>query len=190
MGRPRRRARPDRQRAARAPDRLGRRASGPRRGIRDVDPGSPRRPLDGPVQRDGRRRRRCARRRRAARPRARPPDAGVCRRRGDGRRSSACDEAREPELVAAGQALGVFTIANRNSPGQIVVSGERAAVEGAAEEAARELGAKRAIVLPVSVAAHSPLMSPPRPRRCARSSPTSSSPIPRVRCWPTPTRDC
>ncbi len=68
------------------------------------------------------------------------------------------DEARVPELVAAGQALGVFTVANRNSPGQIVVSGERAAVEGAAEKA-RELGAKRALVLMVSVAAHSPLMS-------------------------------
>ena len=62
------------------------------------------------------------------------------------------------ELEAAGLARGVFTIANRNSPGQVVVSGERAAVE-AASEAARELGAKRAIVLPVSVAAHSPLMS-------------------------------
>jgi [acyl-carrier-protein] S-malonyltransferase len=61
-------------------------------------------------------------------------------------------------LESAGQALGVFTIANRNSPGQIVVSGERAAVEGAAEKA-KELGAKRAIVLPVSVAAHSPLMA-------------------------------
>jgi len=61
-------------------------------------------------------------------------------------------------LEAAGQALGVFTIANRNSPGQIVVSGERAAVSGAADKA-RELGAKRAIVLPVSVAAHSPLMA-------------------------------
>jgi [acyl-carrier-protein] S-malonyltransferase len=61
-------------------------------------------------------------------------------------------------LESAGQALGVFTIANRNSPGQIVVSGERSAVEGAAEKA-RELGAKRALVLMVSVAAHSPLMS-------------------------------
>lgn len=65
---------------------------------------------------------------------------------------------RVAELEAAGQALGVFTIANRNSPGQIVVSGERAAVEGAAEKA-RELGAKRALVLMVSVAAHSPLMA-------------------------------
>lgn len=67
-------------------------------------------------------------------------------------------EDRLGELEAAGQALGVFTIANRNSPGQIVVSGERVAVEGAAQKA-RELGAKRALVLMVSVAAHSPLMA-------------------------------
>ncbi|HET7676832.1 MAG TPA: ACP S-malonyltransferase [Candidatus Limnocylindrales bacterium] len=62
------------------------------------------------------------------------------------------------ELEAAGQAAGVFAIANRNSPGQVVVSGQRRAVEVAAE-AARGMGAKRAIVLPVSVAAHSPLMT-------------------------------
>jgi [acyl-carrier-protein] S-malonyltransferase len=68
------------------------------------------------------------------------------------------DEARLPELIAAGQTLGVFTLANRNSPGQIVVSGETAAVEAAAA-AAKDLGAKRALVLMVSVAAHSPLMS-------------------------------
>lgn len=68
------------------------------------------------------------------------------------------DDARIPELVAAGEAAGTFTIANRNSPGQIVVSGERAAVEAAAEAASR-LGARRAILLPVSVAAHSPLMA-------------------------------
>ncbi len=67
------------------------------------------------------------------------------------------DDARLPELVAAGEAAGVFTIANRNAPGQVVVSGERAAVEAAAE-AAKGLGAMRAIVLAVSVAAHSPLM--------------------------------
>jgi [acyl-carrier-protein] S-malonyltransferase len=68
------------------------------------------------------------------------------------------DDARLPELEAAGSAAGTFTIANRNSPGQVVVSGEKAAVEVAAA-AAKELGAKRAIVLPVSVAAHSPLMA-------------------------------
>jgi len=62
------------------------------------------------------------------------------------------------DLEAAGRAVGQFTIANRNSPGQIVVSGETAAVNSAAESA-KTLGAKRAIVLPVSVAAHSPLMA-------------------------------
>jgi [acyl-carrier-protein] S-malonyltransferase len=61
-------------------------------------------------------------------------------------------------LVRAGEAVGSFTVANRNSPGQIVVSGERAAVERACE-VAKELGARRAIVLPVSVAAHSSLMN-------------------------------
>jgi [acyl-carrier-protein] S-malonyltransferase len=53
------------------------------------------------------------------------------------------DDARLPELVAAGQAHGIFGVANRNSPGQVVVSGERAAVEAAAETA-KSLGAKRA----------------------------------------------
>lgn len=63
-----------------------------------------------------------------------------------------------PELVRQASAHGVFAVANRNSPGQVVVSGERAAIEAAAE-VAKTLGAKRAIVLPVSVAAHSPLMA-------------------------------
>jgi [acyl-carrier-protein] S-malonyltransferase len=68
------------------------------------------------------------------------------------------DDARLPELEAAGSRAGIFAIANRNSPGQVVVSGERAAVD-AAIAAAKALGAKRAIPLPVSVAAHSPLMA-------------------------------
>lgn len=63
-----------------------------------------------------------------------------------------------PELVRQASAHGVFAVANRNSPGQVVVSGERAAIDAAAE-IAKTLGAKRAIVLPVSVAAHSPLMA-------------------------------
>lgn len=63
-----------------------------------------------------------------------------------------------PELVRQASAHGVFAVANRNSPGQVVVSGERAAIEAAAE-IAKSLGAKRAIVLSVSVAAHSPLMA-------------------------------
>jgi [acyl-carrier-protein] S-malonyltransferase len=68
------------------------------------------------------------------------------------------DDARLPELVERASAHGVFGIANWNSPGQVVVSGERPAIQ-AAIALARELGAKRAIELPVSVAAHSPLMA-------------------------------
>lgn len=68
------------------------------------------------------------------------------------------DDARLPELVAQASAHGIFGVANRNSPGQVVVSGERAAVE-AALGIAKALGARRAIELPVSVAAHSPLMA-------------------------------
>ena len=62
------------------------------------------------------------------------------------------------DLVASGGAYGILTVANRNSPGQIVISGERAAVEAAAD-AAKGLGARLAKLLPVSVAAHSPLMA-------------------------------
>jgi [acyl-carrier-protein] S-malonyltransferase len=68
------------------------------------------------------------------------------------------DDAKLPELVAAASEHGTFVVANRNSPGQVVVSGDRAAIEAGAD-LAKGLGAKRAIVLPVSVAAHSPLMA-------------------------------
>lgn len=68
------------------------------------------------------------------------------------------DEARLPELIAAASAGGTFGVANRNAPGQVVVSGERVAIE-AATEIAKDLGARKVIVLPVSVAAHSPLMA-------------------------------
>ncbi len=68
------------------------------------------------------------------------------------------DDARLPELVERASAHGIFGIANRNSPGQVVVSGVRPAVE-ASLAIAKDLGAKRAIELPVSVAAHSPLMA-------------------------------
>jgi [acyl-carrier-protein] S-malonyltransferase len=48
-------------------------------------------------------------------------------------------------------------IANYNAPGQIVISGEKAALQRAVERA-RAQGAKRAIVLAVSIASHSRLM--------------------------------
>lgn len=68
------------------------------------------------------------------------------------------DDARLPELIAEASTAGIFGVANRNAPGQVVVSGERAAIEAGARIASR-LGARRAIILPVSVAAHSPLMA-------------------------------
>jgi [acyl-carrier-protein] S-malonyltransferase len=67
------------------------------------------------------------------------------------------DDARLPELIALGDSHGSLTVANRNAPGQVVISGDKAAVE-AAVAGAKDLGARRAIVLPVSVAAHSSLM--------------------------------
>ena len=54
---------------------------------------------------------------------------------------------------------GVCTAANDNAPGQVVVSGDTAAVERAIE-IAKERGAKRAILLPVSAPFHCALMAP------------------------------
>jgi len=53
--------------------------------------------------------------------------------------------------------VGVVAAANFNSPGQVVIAGEKAAVEKAIE-AAKARGAKKAIPLPVSVPVHTPLM--------------------------------
>jgi len=56
---------------------------------------------------------------------------------------------------------GVVVAANYNCPGQLVISGEISAIEAACEKA-KEAGAKRALVLPVGGAFHSPLMEPAR----------------------------
>lgn len=56
---------------------------------------------------------------------------------------------------------GVVVAANYNCPGQLVISGERAAVEVACAKC-KEAGARRALVLPVGGAFHSPLMEPAR----------------------------
>jgi len=60
------------------------------------------------------------------------------------------------EAAAAG---GVVEAVNFNSPGQVVIAGERAAVLRAIEMA-KGRGAKRALELPVSVPSHSSLMKP------------------------------
>ncbi|MDY3520238.1 ACP S-malonyltransferase [Riemerella anatipestifer] len=54
---------------------------------------------------------------------------------------------------------GVVVPANYNCPGQLVISGETKAVEEACAKL-KEAGAKRALLLPVNGAFHSPLMKP------------------------------
>jgi len=58
---------------------------------------------------------------------------------------------------------GVVVPANYNCPGQLVISGETSAVEKACE-AMKAAGAKRALLLPVNGAFHSPLMMPAQER--------------------------
>jgi [acyl-carrier-protein] S-malonyltransferase len=62
-------------------------------------------------------------------------------------------------IAAAATNGGICAAANDNSPGQVVVSGHKAAVE-AAIALATERGAKRAIALPVSAPFHCSLMQP------------------------------
>ncbi len=62
-------------------------------------------------------------------------------------------------VVQDAAAFGVVVVANDNAPGQVVISGESAALEKAAE-LAKQKGAKRAIPLPVSTPNHSPLLKP------------------------------
>jgi [acyl-carrier-protein] S-malonyltransferase len=67
-------------------------------------------------------------------------------------------EDREVEAACAAAALGeVVEPVNYNSPGQLVIAGHAAAV-GRAVEICRARGAKRALLLPVSVPAHSSLL--------------------------------
>jgi len=66
---------------------------------------------------------------------------------------------------AAGE--GVVEPVNYNAPGQLVIAGARAAVERAMV-AAKELGARRAVLLPVSAPFHSSLLKPAAERLAQR----------------------
>lgn len=63
------------------------------------------------------------------------------------------------DAARVGAKLGICQIANDNATGQIVLSGQVAAVEAAAE-AARAMGVKKAVILPVSAPFHCDMMAP------------------------------
>ena len=63
------------------------------------------------------------------------------------------------EAASIGAKVGICQIANDNATGQIVLSGEKAAVEAAAA-AAREMNVRKAVMLPVSAPFHCDMMAP------------------------------
>jgi [acyl-carrier-protein] S-malonyltransferase len=72
---------------------------------------------------------------------------------------------------------GIVVAANYNCPGQLVISGEFSAVEKACE-VMKIAGAKRALLLPVGGAFHSPMMEPAREELAAAIEATTfSTPI-------------
>ncbi|QBA63336.1 ACP S-malonyltransferase [Muriicola soli] len=69
---------------------------------------------------------------------------------------------------------GVVVAANYNCPGQLVISGEIKAVEQACERL-KDAGARRALMLPVGGAFHSPMMEPAREKLAAAIENTTFS---------------
>ena len=74
------------------------------------------------------------------------------------------EDAKVEEICASIE--GIVVPANYNCPGQLVISGETVSVENACE-ALKAAGAKRALILPVNGAFHSPLMQPAQERLAA-----------------------
>ena len=72
------------------------------------------------------------------------------------------------------ETAGIVVAANYNCPGQLVISGEVSAIEAACEKM-KEAGARRALVLPVGGAFHSPLMEPAREELAAAIENTTFS---------------
>lgn len=89
------------------------------------------------------------------------------------------DEASAGKLCAAAANGEVLQVANLNSPGQVVISGTKAACERAAA-LAKEHGIRKAIVLPVAGAFHSALMAPAaeRLRAALAAAPFSDPKVP------------
>ena len=79
------------------------------------------------------------------------------------------DDTRLPEVLARSAQGEVVEAANLNSPGQVVIAGHRGAVERAMA-AAKEAGAKRAVMLPMSAPSHCSLMKPAADRLRQRLS--------------------
>lgn len=69
-----------------------------------------------------------------------------------------CVEASTPDGTVVEQRRDIVQVANDNCPGQVVISGHKTALERAIA-GAKAAGAKRALPLAVSIAAHSPLMA-------------------------------
>jgi len=68
------------------------------------------------------------------------------------------DDEQVIEICNQSNSLGVVEAVNFNSPGQVVIAGEKEAVNSACK-AMENAGAKRALILPVSVPSHCSLMS-------------------------------
>ena len=78
---------------------------------------------------------------------------------GQGAMAAILNLADEQVIAACAEADGAVQAVNFNSPGQVVIAGEKAAVERAIEKC-KARGAKRAMQLPVSAPFHSTLMQP------------------------------
>ena len=68
------------------------------------------------------------------------------------------DDAKVIEICSQSSFHSIVEAVNFNSPGQVVIAGEKVAVSNACE-AMKEAGAKRALILPVSVPSHCSLMT-------------------------------
>jgi len=68
------------------------------------------------------------------------------------------DDEKVIEICSQSNISGVVEAVNFNSPGQVVIAGEKEAIKSACESM-KEAGAKRALVLPVSVPSHCSLMN-------------------------------